>query len=156
LSGKNTASSRCWFCVVKPGSWRFMKKVGLFGVGIKGSKQLLQAKPGDLLIVYSGSLKGGVIGICRISSEPFVSTKEVWSRSYPYRVSIQVISDFASSPVSMSMLLGQRDTGVEITPYLLGTGIIELRPCDKVLAFLESIKQESTARSSIDRLCCRC
>lgn len=114
-----------------------MKREGVFGVGAQGSKTLSLAKPGDLLVVYSGSLKGGVIGICKVTSELFVSTRVVWSKSYPHRVKVEAIFDSAQTPIPMTTLLGQGDTGIEITPYLLGTGIIELRPCDKVYAFLE-------------------
>ena len=118
-----------------------MKKQQLYGVSKLNAKYLSEVGPGDLLIVYAGKLDGGVVGICKVVSKPFIDKSRTWSKEYPHRVRIEVLVDCSSSPLPFSTVLGQADSGADITPYLLSRSLIEVRPADKIASFVAKQSQ---------------
>jgi EVE domain len=133
---------KSWFCSVKAGNWNIMKREGLFGVNSQGRRHLSRVRPNDLLVIYSRGLDAGVVGICKVVSRPFVERRVVWPEGYPHRVRIEVILDRSSSPLTMSKIFGGRNSGAEVTPYMLGSPMIEVRPSQKVASFLKEARRQ--------------
>jgi len=133
-----------WLCLISPRNWEFTKKNGVYGVWEKWKNRLQQVKKGDVMIFYVVPRRKQIVGMARVSSEPFDDFEtEIWPNElYPHRVQIKILRDITETPLSIydvikEMLLFK---GKFLGPTLYGKSIIPLSEHDfKVL--LKALKR---------------
>jgi len=118
-----------WLCPVKPKNWRTAKTNKLFGVPKRGLKIFRQVQTDDLLVFHVLKPAGGIVSICRVTSEIFEDHQDIWGKDrYPFRVRIE-LQEFIrdeDKPIPLSHLFGKTDNEITIEPYLRHVGITKI------------------------------
>lgn len=129
-----------WLCLVKSKSWDIMRKNQVYGLPIGRKNELEDIKVGDLLAIYIIHPLRKIIGICKVTSQPYVGYESIWgenSRSnvkYPYRIKVEPIDELVVSKkdsIPLHIVFGYVNSkrGYIIEPYL--RNILFLKMTDK-------------------------
>lgn len=81
-----------WLCVLTKGNFQIVRETELYGVpkNVRAHRQIIKARPGDILVFYVISPVKAIVAIYEVSSQIFESADMApWTdRLYPYRVRI--------------------------------------------------------------------
>ena len=150
---------RMWLCPIKNRSWNVIKKYGLYGLSIGKKKAYDKIKIGDTLLVYVYRPVGKIVGICSVTSIPFMDYKPYWGYKknggirYPCRIKLKICYNLVDDygiimPLYEVMGYYDEKKGINVEPYF-GSNIMFYRINEEVL---EDIKRKIESASLLNSI----
>jgi len=118
-----------WLCPIKLRSWNIIKKRHVYGLPCGRKRKLENLGIGDLLVIYVYPPVAGIVGVCEVTSKPFIGYESLWGKSstmkvkYPCRINVKPIPNLVvekSKAVPLYVVLGYANhmKGLVVEPYL--------------------------------------
>jgi hypothetical protein len=127
-------SIKSWLCPIKAGSWKIIKREGVFGAPKRVHKIMKQVQVGDQLVFYVLTQRA-IVAVYEVLSEIYEDYDNIWGRNrYPIRVKIKPIHDLShrSEPFLLSSIFGGNShNGVVVEPFLKNIWITPLQEIQK-------------------------
>jgi len=149
---------KIWLCPMKKNSWNILKKYALYGLSSGKKNALDKLTVGDMLLIYVYRPVGKIVGICSVTSTPFIDHNPYWGYErnggirYPYRVDLKLcynLVDEYDLKIPLYEIMGYYDKkkGIKVEPYF-GSNIMFYRINEEVI---DDIKRKIESVTSLSR-----